>query len=936
MPIASGSRLGAYEVLSALGAGGMGEVYRARDTKLKREVALKVLPEAFASDPDRLARFQREAELLATLNHPNIAAVYGLEDAGGVVAIVLELVEGDTLADRIARGPVPVHEALEIAMRIADALEAAHEAGIVHRDLKPANIKVRDDGTVKVLDFGLAKAMDPTSSSAAKAMNSPTLSIHATQAGVILGTAAYMSPEQARGRAVDRRADIWAFGVVLYEMLTGRRAFDGDDISITLANVLKDDVSWQSLPADLPAPLRRLLRRCLEKDPRRRLNSIGDARLELDEAGSTADGDGVLAPTPVAAAVVPAWRRALPWTVAGLACAAAAAILVQWAPWRLAPASAPIRLNAELGADASLDSSQGPSITLSPDGSVLAFVALKSGATVSQLYVRRLGQLVAAPLSGTDGAFGPFFSPNGQWLAFFAGGSLKKISVTGGAAVTLCDAPNGRGGSWADDGTIAFLPQNGPGVSLLRVSAAGGKPEPLTTLAEGEVTQRWPQMLPGSKAVLYSGSSNSGGFENANIVVQPLPGGARKIVQRGGYYGRYLASGHLVFIHEGTLFAAPFDLDRLETTGPPVPVLQGVAATAGDGAAAASTPGVGPNSAAGGGAAGAAHFSVSNTGTLAYLAGQGFSSNAPIQWLSRDGKVTSLLSASENWSNPHFAPDGRRLAVEIFDGRQWDIWTYEWARDTLSRLTFDATDDEKPVWTPDGRRIVFAGRRADKSNFNLYWQRADGTGDVQRLTESKNPQFPASWHPSGRFLAFIESAPQTLSDLMILPLEGDEASGWRPGEPTVFLRTPFAEHEPMFSPDGQWIAYHSNETGRNEVYVRPFPGPGGKWQISTGGGTYPSWSRARHELFYSTPDRQIAFASYAVEGDVFRADKPRLWSSERFTLRVRQRSIDLHPDGDRFALAAVPAEAAAAKHDKVVFIFNFFDELRRLAPATKH
>ena len=729
-------------------------------------------------------------------------------------------------------------------------------------------------------------------------------------------------------------------------MLAGRALFAGETTTDIIAAVVTREPDLGVLPAATPPRVRDLITRCLIKDPKQRLRDIGEARIAIGRALAGPDERPVEGPAgagPHGAGHHRGGSHALPWAVAGLACAAAAAILVQWAPWRLAPASAPVRLNADLGADASLYTSEGVSLTLSSDGSVLAFTAKKIDGSVSSLYVRRLGQLVAVPLSGTDGAYSPFFSPDGQWLAFFAGGKLKKISVTGGAAVALCDAPNGRGGSWAEDGTIVFLPQNGPGVSLLRVSSAGGKPEPLTTLAEDEVTQRWPQMLPGGKAVLYSGSGNSGGFEDANIVVQPLPAGARKIVQRGGYYGRYLPSGlgspkraereggHLVFMHEGTLFAAPFDLDRLETTSPPVPVLEGVGATAGDGATA--NAGLGPNGAVGGGAAGAAQFSVSNTGTLAYLAGQGFSSNAPIQWLSRDGKVTSLRSASVNWSNPQFAPDARRLAFEIFDGRQWDVWTYEWARDTLSRLTFDATDDEKPVWTPDGRRIVFAGRRGDKSNFNLYWQRADGTGDAQRLTESKNAQFPASWHPSGKFLAFMENAPQTRADLMILPLEGDEASGWKPGKPTVFLNSPFFEQEPMFSPDGRWIAYFSNETGRNEVYVRPFPGPGGKWQISTDGGTYPSWSRARHELFYNTLDQRIAFASYAVEGDVFRADKPRLWSSERFALRVRQRSIDLHPDGDRFALAAVPAEAAAARQDKVVFIFNFFDELRRVAPT---
>ena len=686
----------------------MGEVYRARDTKLKREVALKVLPEAFASDPDRLGRFQREAELLATLNHPNIAAIYGVEESAGTYALVMELVEGPTLADLIglrAEG-LGLDEALPIAKQIADALEAAHEQGIVHRDLKPANIKVREDGTVKVLDFGLAKAMDPTSSSAAKAMNSPTLSIHATQAGVILGTAAYMAPEQARGRAVDRRADIWAFGVVLYEMLTGRRAFDGDDISITLASVLKEDVSWQALPADLPTPVRRLLRRCLEKDPRRRLSAIGDARLELDEAGLPGDRDGVLAPTPEAAAVVPAWRRALPWTVAGMFGVALVAALLVWAPLRTAPLRAPLRMSVELGADVSLQPSISSTAILSADDSVLAFTAQKSDSTTTQLYMRRLDQLRATPLSGTDGARDAFFSPDGQWIAFFTDARLKKISIAGGEAVALCDVPNGRGGTWADDGTIVFQADAVAGSSLMRVSSAGGKAEPFVKPADSATSVRWPQVLPGGRAILYTAGA-SGGFEDANIVVQPLPSGTPKVVQRDGYYAHYLPSGlgspkraareggHLVYVHEGTLFAAPFNVERLETTGQAVPVVEGVSGNTGTGGA---------------------QFAVSESGTLVYVPGQGIGQDVPINWMDRMGKTTVLRAASGNWSNPHFSPDGQRLAIDIADGKQLDVWVYDWARDTATKLTIDPANDVKPAWTPMAgascsRRVVAATAR---------------------------------------------------------------------------------------------------------------------------------------------------------------------------------------------------------------------------------
>ena len=769
---------------------------------------------------------------------------------------------------------------------------------------------------MKVLDFGLAKALDPAPTS--DLSQSPTITTPAmTRMGVIMGTTAYMSPEQAKGKPLDKRADIWAFGCVLYEMLTGKRAFEGEDVSDTLAFIITKEPNWPALPATTPSSIRRLLRRSVEKDRKRRLSDMADARLEIDEAGAApTTGEGAArAPVMLAA---PRWRRVLPWSVASALGVGLALVLLLWAPWRHASPALPVRLSAELGADASLVTDQGAAAILSPDGAVLAFVAQKSSSAASQLYVRRLDALQATPLSGTDGARNPFFSPDGQWIAFFAGGKLKRVSVTGGAAVTLCDAPNGRGGTWGEDGAIAFSPNAGVGVAetLLRVSSTGGKPEPLTTLDRGEVTHRWPQVLPGGKAVLYSVACVGC---DGNIVVQPLPNGPHKVVQRGGYYGRYLPSGHLVYFHDGTLFAAPFDLGRLELTGQPVPVLEGVTGSSI-------------------GSAGA-QFAVAGNGTLVYLPGQSVNNDAPISWMDRQGKTTPLRATPANWANILFAPDGRRLALDLFDGKQSDVWVYDWARDTLSHLTFDPTDDVKPVWTPDGRRIVFASRRADKATVNLYWQRADGTGDVQRLTESKNQQDPASWHPGGKFLAFWEVNPQTRADLMILPMAGDEASGWKPGTPTVFLNSPFNEREPTFSPDGRWIAYRSDDSGRDETYVRPFPGPGGKWQISTGGGTNPTWSRTRHELFYGTPDQRIMVAPYTVEGDSFRAEKSRLCSEGRYTARLVTgtsfRSFDLHPDGERLALAQVTETQTAAKQDKLVFIFNFFDELRRLAPVTR-
>jgi serine/threonine-protein kinase len=689
---------------------------------------------------------------------------------------------------------------------------------------------------------------------------------------------------------VDRRTDIWAFGVVLFEMLTGRHPF-------------RDKVA---LPSTLPPELRRLIHRCLEKDPKRRLQSIGDARIQIDDLlnGVTEE--------PIADALsFPARfrQRVVPWMIAG---ALSVALFIVWASRRSEVPSSPLRLSVGLGPGISVASSSvGAATILSPDGKLLVFVGQKGVEGSPQLFVLRFDHLQAMPLSETDHADSPFFSPDGQWIAFFAAGKLKKISVNGGAAVTLCDAPNGRGGSWAEDGTIVFSPSEGRNVSLMRVSSTGGAPAPLTSLAEGETTQRWPQVFPGSNAVLYTSSASPGDFSEANLVVQRLPNGVRKIVQRGAYHGRYLASGHLVYMREGKLFAVPFDRDRLEVTAQPVGVLEGVASNADTGSA---------------------QFGVSASGRLVYLQGLSVRSGAEIWWMDREAKTTPLRPAVVNWSNLLFAPDGRRVAMQIAAPGPSDIWVYDWDMERLTRLTSDPGFDSKPVWTPDGSRITFASARANKSTLNLYWQRADGSGDPQRLTESANNQRPASSHPNGRFLAFEEQNPTTTWDLMILPLDADDPSGSKRAQPTAFLASSSAEREPMFSPDGRWLAYHSNESGHNEVYVRPFPGPGGKWQISTGGGTYPTWSRTKDELFYSL-NAQIMVAPFAVEGGAFRAEKSRLWSAGRYVERAGNRGFDVHPDGERLAVAFSPAaRTSSAKQDQVVLVFNFFDELRRLVP----
>jgi len=920
--------LGHYRILSKLGEGGMGEVYRARDTKLNRDVALKILPDVFAADPDRLARFTREAETLASLNHPNIAHVYdaGKPDASSAVGfLVMELVEGEDLSAHIARGPIALSDALPIARQIAEALEAAHESGIVHRDLKPANVKVREDGTVKVLDFGLAKALGPDSvSSPAAAMNSPTLTNRATQMGMIIGTAAYMAPEQARGRAVDRRADVWAFGVVLYEMLSGRRAFDGDDISITLASVLKEDVSWSALPADLPIPIRRLLRRCLEKDPRRRLSSIGDARLELDEAAAPSDRDGALAPVGITTApvVIPPWRRALPWGVAAAGILAAGATLMMWAPWQTSPPPEPRRFLVKTGADASLRSDLGAAAILSPDGRTLAFTARQSEAV--RLFVRKLSELQAVALPGTEDATSPFFSPNGESIAFFAGGKLKKVAVSGGAAVPLCDVPQARGGTWTERDEIIFTPTGLNNVALLRVSASGGKPEAFGVLSEGATTQRWPQALPGDKGILFSESETVTGWDSGNLVVAPIGGGAGKVVVKGGYYGRFVpsggvapdradrADGHLLYMQQGTLFAVRFNLDRLETVGEARPALEGVAANL---------------------TTGGAQIGFSLDGTLVYVPGLAGSANNRIDWMTRDGRVSVLRSQEADWAQPRFSPDGQRLALTVFDGKQRDVWVYDWAREAMQQLTLDAGNDGNPVWTPDNRRIVYHADVHKNGKPNLFWANADGTGDVVRLTDSPNSQQAWSIHPGGKFIAFQETVAATGIDLMILPLEGDLTRELTAGTPTVFLRTPVNEMQPIFSPDGRWIAYFSNVSGQNDVHVRPFPGPGGHWRITTEGGSFPRWSKTSNELFYLRQGK-VMVVPYTVVGDSFRADKPQMWSPTSYVQLGVLGSYDVHPDGKRLAIVAAKDQGNVTQ-DQIVVISNFFDYLWSIAPGRK-
>ena len=919
MPLASGTRLGPYEIVAPLGAGGMGEVYRATDSHLKRSVAIKVLPASVASDADRLARFQREAEVLAALNHPNIAAIYGLEKTPDFTALVMELVDGEDLSQRIGRGAIPIDEALPIAKQIAEALEAAHEQGIIHRDLKPANIKVRADGTVKVLDFGLAKAMEPAAGSSSSVSMSPTLSLHATQAGVILGTAAYMAPEHAKGRSVDKRADIWAFGVVLYEGLSGRRAFEGEDVSDLLVAVLSKDVDLGALPAGMPPAIVSLIRRCLVRDPKKRLRDIGEARLILEDPAPL---EPVVAPSSSRAAPPPAplWRRALPWATTAVFGAGLAAALLVRAPGTSTPPTEPRRLLAGIGADAYIDDNlqNSPAVAVSPDGKTLAFIAAyKIQGQQRQLFVRKLDQLQATPLDGTDGAYAPFFSPDSQWIAFFvsddSGGALKKIPVTGGAAITICAAQPGRGGSWGEDGTIVFAQLDNP-ATLMRVPAAGGTPVAFGAFGEGAISQRWPQILPGGTHVLYTEHSAMNSFEHANVVIAPLSGstaeaptqGAPKVIVRGGTYGRYVGSGpdgYLTYTRQTTLMAMPFDLARLEARGPAAPVAEDVSLARGGGSA---------------------HVTVSPDGTLVYLPTTSDEPASAIHWLSRDGTTAVLRAAKSHWSSLRLSPDGQKLAL-IEEDKRRRVFVHDVTRDIAKQVTTEG-QATSVVWSPDGKQLAFSSDSGTGVS-NLWLANTDGSGTPTRLTTSPNDQQPSSWDPAGRFLAYTQLTAKTARDVMILPVERDASQGWKGGSPIAFRAGAANEVEPAFSPDGRWIAYASQESGSREVYVSPFPGPGPTVAVSNGGGGWPRWSATSRELLFWDGGRIMSMPYTAT--DTFVPGKPQLWAPQTGSVFP---DFDVHPDGRRVAVGLADAEARRAamySRDKIVFWSGFSDYLRQ-------
>jgi serine/threonine-protein kinase len=885
----------------------MGEEYRARDIRLGRTVATKILPTRLSDSAEAKQRFDREARAISSLSHPNICHLYDVGRQDGISYLVMEYLEGETLADRLCRGALPLQQVWKYGIEICEGLEKAHRSSVVHRDLKPGNIMLTKSGA-KLMDFGLAKA---ATVAAVGAGSSPvplaTISQSLTAEGTIVGTFQYMSPEQVEGKEADARSDIFSLGAVLYEMVTGKRAFEGKTTASMIAAILAAEPKpISAVQPMLPSVLDHLIRACLAKDPDERIQSVHDVKLQLKWIAEAGSEMGVAAPVAARSRV----RERLAWGAVAVLALVAIAFAIGFVLRTPKPAQA-MRLSVDLGTDAKLSNESGSSAILSPDGTRLAFLASGSDQK-RRIHVRSLDQLQATALSGTENAENPFFSPDSQWLGFFSGGKLKKISVQGGAAVTVCDAASGRGGSWSEDRTIVFAPDLRG--ALFRVSSAGGTPQLLTKLDQqgGEVTQRWPQLLPGGKAVLFTSNTHGGNYEDADIVVYSMSSGQRKRVQRGGYYGRYLPTGHIVYMHEGPLFADPFDLKRLEVTGPPAPILEGVSASPGDGRA---------------------QFSFSEGGNLVYVAGHGRFEPVSIYWMDRQGKFTPLREIPGDYYMPAFSPDGKRLALAISDGKRSDIWVYDWAHDTLTRLTFSG-NNVGPIWTPDGQRITYVSFEKGTVG-DLYWTRADGTGDTLRLTETKNRKFPNSWHPDGKLLVFDQVTSGTAFNMFTITIEGSEKPRWKPGEPKPLWNDPFTEYYASFSPDGRWLVYESNETGDFEVYVRRFPRPGGKWQISTGGGQTPKWSRSSKELFYRTPDNRIMVASYTASGDSFQPNRPQLWSPGQFTERLGEPNFDLHPDGKRFAVLKAPANSEAPPISKVSFMFNFFDEIRGKAQPQK-
>jgi Tol biopolymer transport system component len=870
MPLAIGTRVGTYEILGHLGSGGMGEVYRARDTKLNRDVALKVLPPEFALDPERLARFKREAQVLASLNHSHIAAIYGFEDSGERHALVLELVEGRTLADRIAKGPIPLDEALPIAKQIAEAMEAAHEQGIIHRDLKPANIKVREDGTVKVLDFGLAKLADPVAASGQNisVTASPTITTPAmmTGVGVILGTAAYMSPEQAKGRPADKRSDVWAFGCVLYEMLSGRRAFEGENVSDTLASVLRSEPDWTALPATTPPAIRALLRRCLQRDPERRLRDVSDARFRIEDALTEPPAAG--APAPLANV-----GKRLRWAAGVVALAAAAAA----ATWYLKP---PPARAEELRFEISTPATTAPtSIAISPDGRLIVFAAASKGR--EELWLRSLNNPATRVLPGTEGAQDPFWSPDSTSIGFFADAQLKRIDVESGAVQTLAAAPGPLGGAWNRDDTILFTP--GPPSPVFRIPATGGSPTPVTEVNAETRNHRFPRVLPDGRHFLYYATGTAPGIYVGQV---DGPAAPRLLEAEAAVF---VAPRHLLFVRQGALYAQAFDPERIELTGRPTTLEQRVVSPSGMGSVA---------------------LSASNNGRLVYRPGR-LEGVRQLIWFDRSGKELERVPGS-NWASGisvALSRDGRTVAYDQLLGGTTDIWLFDLARRVSTRFTSDPEFEIFPVWSPDGKRIAYQSTRKSPAGtiFDTYVKSIDGKSD-ELLVGGEGGELPTDWSPDGRFVLYTDSREDdSKSTVWAVGTEGDR-------KPFPVAQTPTGASGAQFSPDGQWVAYQSLESGqRAEVFVQRFPGPGAKSQISTAGGVQVRWRRDGRELFYLAPDNRLMAVSMRLESkrNTVEAGTPVPLFAARLSgdpQGPNSRQYMVSADGQRFLIDA-PAEA---------------------------
>jgi len=906
--LTTGTRLGAHEILGLLGAGGMGEVYRAQDTKLNRQVAIKVLPDAYASDPDRVARFHREAQAVAALNHPSIAAIYELAESGDTKFLVLELIEGDTLADRLRRGPVPVDEALAIAKQIADALEVAHEKGVCHRDLKPANVKLTPDGVVKVLDFGLAKFLQ-AGTAVSNLTHSPTLTLAGTLPGVILGTAGYMSPEQAKGFEADQRSDIFSFGCILYELLTGRQAFEGDTASEILASVIKIEVDLSALPPRLNPRLTELLRRCLEKNPKKRWHAAADVRVEIE----TLIGRGLLVEEPRAAVAIarPLWKRAIPLTAALFI----GGLIAGFGAWTLKPepARTVTRFVVPLPEGQQFTNLGRSVVALSPDGMSLVYVANQ------RLYLRSMSNLESHVIMGSDVGgpiLNPVFSPDGQMLAFFSltDRTVKRLAIGGGAAVTICPAEGGPFGmSWDEHGIV--FGQAGKGI--LRVSPNGGTPEVIVAVSNDQVASS-PQMLPGGRALLFSLKKAADGWEKGQVVVQTFDNGARKTLVDGGSDGRYLSTGHLVYASSGVLLAVPFDPGRLAISGGPVPIVEGVRRAV-----------LGPN------ATGITHFGYSRNGSLVYLPGQAKLSTSgadlDLALFDRKGGAQPLKLPPGTYRSPRVSPDGKAVAFDSEDDKEAIVWIYDLAGGSaMRRLTFGGKN-RAPIWSPDGTWIAFQSDR--EGDLAIFRQRADGSGPAERLTkpEAGSSHSPQGWSPDGAHLLLTIQKDQHFT-LWTMAMKDRRMTAF--GDVRSVIPT-----EAAFAPDGRWVAYQSREatTGRPmQVFLQPFPSTGAKYLVPQAGG-HPFWSRKGDELMLNISpieSRVIAVTTTPRVEFGRPLDFARVGRLETNPSTDR-RNVDAMPDGQHVigVTSLSQSDAGAALLQQINVVLNWTDEVRQKVPV---